>query len=210
MTGENNYFRTMCSVAHLNTAGGYCAAKAAISGMWILLKVDNTCVCANVKNQAAAESLSVELAPFNIRVLNVLPGGLRTKNWENVMSVSSKKSRISDYDPVRRKIFAWVEAQAGNEVGDPVKAASVLVDIVKDEGLVRANTATASNGNMMHEHCDSQVGLVTSDSVNRGRGWPVALALGFDADRDIREKCAKVMRSLDEWKDVACAIAFDD
>lgn len=168
------------------------------------------CTCAYAEHQASAESLSVELAPFNIRVLNVLPGGLRTRNWDNVMSVSTKKSRISDYDPVRRKIFAWVAAQAGNEVGDPVKAASVLVDIVKYEGLVRANTETARNGNTMHEHCDSRVGLSTSDLDSRGRGWPVALALGYDADRDIREKCAKVMRSLDEWKDVACAIAFDD
>lgn len=210
MTGENKYFIINCSVAQSNTAGGYCAAKAANSGMLFRLYVGNACVCAYVENQAAAECLSVELAPFNIRVLNVLPGGLRTKNWDNVMSVSSRKSRISDYDPVRRKIFAWVAAQAGNEVGDPVKAASVLVDVVKGESLVRANTETARNGNTMHEHRDSQVGLVTLDSDGRGRDWPVALALGYDADRDIREKCAKVMRSLDEWKDVVCAIAFDD
>ena len=119
-------------------------------------------------------------------------------------------SGIPDYDPVRHKISAWVTAQSGKEVGDPGKAASAIVDVVRGEGLAQTRKEYYSDSDSASEgHTPDGIPTAGSDqSVNRR--WPSTLALGYDADRDIREKCMDVLRVLDEWRDVACSISYDD
>ncbi|KAJ8582665.1 hypothetical protein M405DRAFT_749909, partial [Rhizopogon salebrosus TDB-379] len=60
----------------------------------------------------------------------------------------------------------------GKQPGDPMKAMKVVVDIVRGEG------------------------------VAVGREWPLYLVLGEDAERDVRNKCTKILKHLDEWQDV--------
>ena len=68
----------------------------------------------------------------------------------------------------------------GYEKGDPVKAMEVVVDIVRDEG------------------------------VAKGKSWPGLLVLGGDADNDVRNLCLRRLKVLDEWKDVAENLNFDN
>ncbi|KNZ71606.1 hypothetical protein J132_08117 [Termitomyces sp. J132] len=63
--------------------------------------------------------------------------------------------------------------------GDPAKAMEAVVDIVRGEGIAK------------------------------GRPWPNLLILGEDAGRDVRNKCNKVLKALDEWKDVTCGVNLD-
>ncbi|KAG1874809.1 hypothetical protein F4604DRAFT_1680714 [Suillus subluteus] len=60
----------------------------------------------------------------------------------------------------------------GRQPGDPMKAMKFVVDVVRGEG------------------------------VAVGREWPLYLALGEDAERDIRNKCMMMLKHLDEWQDV--------
>ncbi|KAG1892259.1 hypothetical protein F4604DRAFT_1672321 [Suillus subluteus] len=58
-----------------------------------------------------------------------------------------------------------------DEQRDPDKAMEIVVDVVKGEGCAA------------------------------GREWPLYLVLGKDAEADIRSKCAKVLKHLDDWND---------
>ena len=70
---------------------------------------------------------------------------------------------------------------AGNQPGDATKAAEVIVDIVRGEGV----------GESAKEE------------------WPGQIVLGSDAEKDIREKCERILRNLDRWKEVSASIDFE-
>jgi len=67
---------------------------------------------------------------------------------------------------------------AGALNGDPDKAAEVIVDVVRGEG------------------------------VAKGRPWPEYLLLGEGAEAAVRGKCSKVLKVLDEWLDVTRNVHF--
>lgn len=117
------------------------------------------------------ETLALEVAPFNIRVLIVEPGAFRTENIY-VNNFDTWTNPIPDYDNTRAEAATQWGAIHGKQPGDPVKAMKIVVDIVRGEG------------------------------VAVGREWPLYLILGEDAERDVRNKCAKVLQHLDGWRDV--------
>ncbi|KAG2125688.1 hypothetical protein DEU56DRAFT_566794 [Suillus clintonianus] len=120
--------------------------------------------------QVMGETLAVELAPFNIRVLIVEPGAFRTENiYSNKFDTWTNP--IPDYDETRAEILVKVEAIPGKQPGDPMKGMKLVVDVVRGEGAAA------------------------------GKEWPLYLVLGGDAERDIRNKCAAMLKHLDEWQD---------
>lgn len=139
----------------------------------------------------------MELDPFNIKVLHILPGAMRTRAWHSVQDVqagsnaadelanTSKivKPTLTDYDVMRKKCMDTLAAlkQKADGAADPAKAAHVIVDVVRGEG----------------------VGIKAKDKD----GWPFMLALGEDGERDIRAKCEKVLKALDEWKEVSLSVS---
>jgi NAD(P)-dependent dehydrogenase (short-subunit alcohol dehydrogenase family) len=83
--------------------------------------------------QVMGETLAVELAPFNIRVLIVEPGAFRTENiYSNKFDTWTNP--IPDYDETRAETLAKYEAIPGNQPGDPMKAMKFVVDVVRGEG----------------------------------------------------------------------------
>lgn len=89
------------------------------------------------------------------------------------------RTPIPAYDTLRATSKARNEAIAGTERGDPDKATEAVIDVVRGEGAAR------------------------------GRAWPGCLVLGEDAERDLRERCERTLRELDEWTDVSRSVAFD-
>jgi len=85
---------------------------------------------------------------------------------------------VPEYDGLRAAASEKFAALAGSEKGDPSKAMDLLVDVVRGEGKAR------------------------------GREWPLWLFMGRDAYRDVRNKCNKVLDSLDAWEDVATDLEF--
>ncbi|KAG6865431.1 hypothetical protein C0991_002669 [Blastosporella zonata] len=86
---------------------------------------------------------------------------------------------IAANNALREASMSKFKSVAGTEKGDPEKAMEAVVDIVRGEGIAA------------------------------GRPWPGLLILGEDAERDVRDKCNKVLKALDEWKDVTCGVNFD-
>lgn len=54
------------------------------------------------------------------------------------------------------------------------------------------------------------VDVVRGEGVAKGRPWPGYLILGEDAENDVRTKCSKVLKVLDEWVDVSRGVNFDN
>ncbi|KAF8510280.1 hypothetical protein JB92DRAFT_2941491 [Gautieria morchelliformis] len=122
------------------------------------------------------ETLTEELRPLNIRVLNVVPGGLRTKNIDHVHYISGD---IPEYEHIHSGVRKYLDNTNGTQTGDPKKAAAVILDVVKGEG------------------------------VARGRPWTGTLFLGSDAVRDVRAKCEATLKLLEDWSDVTISINAD-
>lgn len=87
----------------------YCGSKFALEGI--------------------SETLSKELAPFNIHVTAVAPGSFRT-DWAGRSMVRSARS-IADYDALFDPIRQAREEKSDKQLGDPLKAASAMLDVIE-------------------------------------------------------------------------------
>ncbi|KAJ7640810.1 hypothetical protein DFH06DRAFT_1334529 [Mycena polygramma] len=88
---------------------------------------------------ALAETLSTELAPFNIRVLLVQPSAFRTR-MVRLAENYNLSNRIPVYDNVREANMGSYAARDGQQAGDPDKAMEAVVDVVRGEGAARGKT----------------------------------------------------------------------
>lgn len=111
-------------------------------------------------------------------MLNVIPGGLRTGNINRVEFAMSDP--LPEYADLHNILREYLQKTNGTQTGDPKKAAAVIVDVVKGEG------------------------------VAQGRAWTGTLFLGSDAVRDVRAKCENILKTLEEWSDVATSIDVDE
>lgn len=90
--------------------GIYCATKFAVHGF--------------------SESLATEVKPFGIKVTVVSPGYFRT-NFLNDTSLSVPKNQIADYQNVRDVQNTHENDYNGNQNGDPIKAAKVMIEVAE-------------------------------------------------------------------------------
>ncbi|KZL83246.1 short-chain oxidoreductase [Colletotrichum incanum] len=138
---------------HVNvSAGAYCASKFALEG--------------------AVETLAQELAILapGLKVLLVEPGYFRTKVFHKIVEIPP---RVSEFAGLHAMVRAGSEAIPGTEVGDPEKAVTRIVELVRGDGMAA------------------------------GREVPLRVALGSDGWGKIREKCETVVKVGKEWEDVA-------
>ena len=94
-------FITMPGIAY------YCGSKFALEGI--------------------SEALAKEVADLGIRITAVAPGSFRT-DWAGRSMVRSPRS-IADYDTVIDPIRVARQQKSGHQLGDPAKAAQVILDI---------------------------------------------------------------------------------
>ena len=87
--------------------GVYCATKFAVAGL--------------------SESLAAEAAPFGVKVTIVYPGYFRTEFLDSG-SLNLAKNPIAAYKSARES-ETFHESVKGNQPGDPVKAARVLIEV---------------------------------------------------------------------------------
>ncbi|KAJ7489330.1 hypothetical protein FB451DRAFT_1362242 [Mycena latifolia] len=88
-------------------------------------------------------------------------------------------NKIPDYDEAREKYSQWYSTVNGLVKGDPVKAMEVLTDVVRGEGGAA------------------------------GRPWPLYLFLGDVAVQGIADKCHRILKVIDDWKDVSTGLDVD-
>lgn len=89
----------------------YCGSKFALEGI--------------------SETLSKELAAFNIHVTAVAPGSFRT-DWAGRSMVRSARS-IPDYDALFDPIRQAREEKSGKQTGDPQKAARAMLAMIESD-----------------------------------------------------------------------------
>jgi len=129
------------------------------------------------------EILALEVAPFNIRVLTVVAGGIATDGQSGKASLRSEATShpdfvgIDDYAPMHDLLEEYSNTLEGKQLGDPVKVAEVILDVVRGEGVMK----TADGGL---------------------REWPERLVLGSDAEYDIRNTVKSHEKGMEEWHDV--------
>ena len=89
----------------------YCGSKFALEGI--------------------SDTLSKELAPFNVHVTAVAPGSFRT-DWAGRSMVRSARS-IPDYDALFDPVRQARQEKSGQQLGDPVKAARAMLAIIESQ-----------------------------------------------------------------------------
>lgn len=94
--------------APMASSGMYAAAKAAMEGL--------------------SQSLSQEVAPLGLKVTAVAPGGFRT-DFLTDHSIRRSTVAAAYADSVGRSL-AYLDASAGRQPGDPVRAAQAILDLV--------------------------------------------------------------------------------
>jgi hypothetical protein len=81
------------------------------------------------------ETLSVELAPFSIKVLIVAPGSFKTEGIYGQAFFTSNS--IPAYDDLRNTTMQCFGVDAVTQKGDPDKAMEAVVDVVRGEGKAK-------------------------------------------------------------------------
>lgn len=89
----------------------YCGSKFALEGI--------------------SEVLGKEVAAFGIHVTAVAPGSFRT-DWAGRSMARAPRS-IEDYDALFDPIRSAREAKSGHQLGDPVKAAQAMLQIIESD-----------------------------------------------------------------------------
>jgi NAD(P)-dependent dehydrogenase (short-subunit alcohol dehydrogenase family) len=89
----------------------YCGSKFALEGI--------------------SEVLAKEVVAFNIKVTALAPGSFRT-DWAGRSMVRTERS-ISEYDALFDPIRKAREEKSGNQLGDPAKAAQVVMELTEAE-----------------------------------------------------------------------------
>lgn len=103
-------FSSVGGLTSYPTLGYYNATKYAVEGI--------------------SESLSQEIAPFNIHVTLIEPSGFRT-DWSGRSSTKTKTS-IPEYEgSVVGEVLNLFQGASGQEAGDPVKAADAVIKVVE-------------------------------------------------------------------------------
>ena len=144
------------SVGGITTApgfGAYCAAKHALEGL--------------------SECLALETKPFGVRVLIVEPGAFRTGLFG---SAFRRMKALDVYAATVGATRDWVTQTAGEQVGDPVKAARAIFEVV--------TASQAEAGPLRLPLGDDAVDLIRAKlsaiAADVDRTEPIARATAFD------------------------------
>lgn len=81
-----------------------------------------------------SEALALELAPFNIRVLIVIPGGFRTDFLSGNLEPEAPMTKDYEGTPLHTALASF-HAYNGNQPGDPAKGMRRVVEVVENTGL---------------------------------------------------------------------------
>ncbi|KDQ49764.1 hypothetical protein JAAARDRAFT_42602 [Jaapia argillacea MUCL 33604] len=139
--------------------GAYCASKYAMRGV--------------------SQALHTEIAPLGLRSICIELGNYRTE----FLSPSHRaplRQKIEDYKEMAEAGDAFVSGFHGKEPGSPAKATSIIVDIVRGEGMAE------------------------------GKDVPLVLSLGRDCYGGVKKVCEDTLRRLEEWKEVSISTDLDD
>ena len=134
--------------------------------------------------RAIGIALGEEVEPFGIKHCLVEPGFFRTELLNPSANVSIPKSdaagRIKDYREMNAKATDAAASFHGKQVGDPVKGAGVIFDVM------------------------------TGTGVAEGKEFPRFIPLGKDAVEKITKSALRTVEECKRWETVVSATAVDE
>ncbi|KAJ5930803.1 hypothetical protein N7466_006296 [Penicillium verhagenii] len=130
--------------------------------------------------EAIVPNIAAEGAPFGIRTCMLIPGFFRTKVWTPGNIFYRAPNPLPEYAEINKGLHTFCIDGDGKQPGDPRKAADVILDAVKGQGLCA------------------------------GRELPPFLPLGPDGVQIIRENLEGRLKVVKEWEEVASATNFSD
>jgi len=80
--------------------------------------------------EAFSESLSIEVEPWNIKVVTVEPGPFRTDFAGR--SYKWPSTRMPEYDELYETAFAIYHKMNGTQAGDPVRGAKLMIEVSEE------------------------------------------------------------------------------
>ncbi|QKJ86944.1 Short-chain dehydrogenase [Paramixta manurensis] len=110
---KSGHIVNITSIAGLAPSAGsgyYAAAKFAVEGM--------------------SQSLAQEIGPLGIKLTLVEPGAFRT-DFLSEHSIRIRPLTIGDYAETAGKALAYLEKMAGEQAGDPARAADAIIHVVE-------------------------------------------------------------------------------
>ncbi|THU86770.1 NAD(P)-binding protein [Dendrothele bispora CBS 962.96] len=145
----------------LANAGVYAASKAAVRSL--------------------SETLHAEISPIGLRSICIDFGYFRTAflNSEHRMPHLGK---ISDYKEVTEEYERALQEYNGKQPGDPIRGCQVILDLVRDEGIVKG----------------------------KGAAVPTNLQLGSDTYNTVKPILEKHIKVMEDWKDVTLSTDFPE
>jgi NAD(P)-dependent dehydrogenase (short-subunit alcohol dehydrogenase family) len=149
--GINVFISSLSGFVGHALTGPYASSKFALEGM--------------------VESLWRETQPFGIQTLLIQPGRFRTL----LLSDANRRdntSQIADYAEAVEKHYANLDAESQNQPGEVEKGVSIMVDLVRKEG------------------------------VAEGKEIPFRFPLGTDCYEESKAKLDEMVRVAEEWKSV--------
>lgn len=134
---ETNYFGTVrtcqLTIPHMRKAGsGTIVNITSSAGIHASTPTLGPYSATKHAVEALTETLAIELAAQNIRVINAAPGAIRTAF--NSAGVAIEPSET--YREMIEQVQAYMRSQDGHQAGDPVKMAQRIVEVVDGTGLV--------------------------------------------------------------------------
>jgi NAD(P)-dependent dehydrogenase (short-subunit alcohol dehydrogenase family) len=130
----------------------YCSTKFALEGWYDCLKQETAHV--------GVQNIIFELGFFRTKIMHP----------DNVATFRS--DAIADYEPIRNGVAQFVQSINGNQPGDPQKAVSIMIDVVRGEGVVE------------------------------GKAIPERLPLGPDCLATLRKRSVSNLAICNEWEDI--------
>lgn len=141
---------------------------------------------------ALTDALAEEIKPFGIQVITAVPGGIGSEGVANSILVKPndllvasqgenepRYGEVPEYTVLRNHLQTVLYSRIGREPGSARKAAGVIVDVVRSEG------------------------------VAAGKAFDGTLFLGSDCKNDVTARCKRELANLEEWSDVASSVDVD-
>lgn len=171
--GPLNLYRAL--LPHLREKGAGTLVTIGSMAAWYPMAGCNLYNASKAAMRWLGLGLAGEVSQFGIRHCLVEPGFFRTELLNPSANIcgTSKTSRLPAYKDLNATTDANFAAFHGAQLGDPVKGAQIIYDVV------------------------------TSSGVAAGRELPELLPLGSDASQEIAKGASKTLVSVEEWKAIS-------
>jgi NAD(P)-dependent dehydrogenase (short-subunit alcohol dehydrogenase family) len=139
---------TRRAVPLLRQAGGGVICNITSSSLVVSVPFYSVYRASKAAVAALGESLRAEVAPFGIRVLEVLPGPIDT----DMLASSSRRPEAADVDGYEALALGWAEGRAGISafITSPADAASAICDAILFDAAPLRVACDDLGGQLLH------------------------------------------------------------